>query len=128
MYVTGSFNSSSVTFGSTVLTNAAAGYADIFIGNLSSTVTTDIEENHFSKEITVFPNPFSSQAILQTGNLLHNATLTMDNVYGQTVKQITNISGQTIVLSRDNLVNGLYFIRLTEDNKTLSTKKIVITD
>jgi hypothetical protein len=128
VYITGGFSSPSITFGSTVLTNATAGYADFFIGKLSSTVTTDIDENHFSEGIKVFPNPFSSQAILQTGNLLHNATLTMDNVYGQTVKQITNINGQTIVLSRDNLLSGLYFLRLTEDNKTIATKKLVITD
>ena len=45
-----------------------------------------------------------------------------------TVKQIKNISGQTVVLSRDNLASGLYFVRLTENNKTLAVDKFVITD
>jgi hypothetical protein len=128
VYVTGEFGSSSITFDSTTLTNSNAIYNDIFIAKLSTTVTIGIEENNFIYEITVFPNPFSSQATLQTGNLLHNATLTVDNVFGQTVKQIKNISGQKIVLSRDNLVSGLYFIHLTEDNKTIATKKLIITD
>ncbi len=126
VYVMGEFGSPSITFGSTTLINA--GGTDIFTAKVSTTVATGIEENNFIDEITVFPNPFSFQAILQTGNLLHNATLTVDNVFGQTVKQIKSINGQTIVLSRVNLVRGLYFLRLTENNKTIATKKIVITD
>jgi hypothetical protein len=48
-------------------------------------------------------------------------------LYGQTVKQIKNISGETITLYRDNLPIGLYFIQLTQDNKTY-TDKLVIAD
>jgi hypothetical protein len=65
---------------------------------------------------------------LQTDNLLSNATLTVVNCFGQTVKQINNIRGQTVVLSRDNLASGLYFVRLTEDHKFISADKLVITD
>lgn len=79
-------------------------------------------------KIMVYPNPFSSKAILQTDNYLINATLTVDNVFGLTVKQIENISGQTIVLHRDNLPSGLYFVRLAEYNKIIATRKIIITN
>jgi len=78
--------------------------------------------------LNISPNPFSSQTVLQINNYLNNATLTVYNSFGQTVKQIKNISGQTVVLSRDNLASGLYFIRLTENNKTLAVDKLVITD
>jgi hypothetical protein len=50
------------------------------------------------------------------------------NCFGQTVKQIKNIRGQTVVLSRDNLASGLYFVQLTEDNKLISADKLLITD
>ena len=64
-----------------------------------------------------------------TGDILfHNGTLTVYNCFGQTVKEIKNISGQTVTLQRDNLPIGLYFVRLTEDNKQIETKKIIITD
>lgn len=86
-------------------------------------------ENYFNrKNIFVSPNPFCTQTVLQTDNLLHNATLTIYNSFGQTVKQIKNISGQEIKLQRDNLPGGLYFLRLTEENKTLTTEKIIIAD
>lgn len=78
--------------------------------------------------ILISPNPFSLQTVLQTNNLLHNATLTIDNRFGQTIKQINHISGRTVTLFRDNLPSGLYFVRLTEDNKVIATKKLTIAD
>lgn len=78
--------------------------------------------------ISISPNPFSSRTVLQSDNLLLNATLTVDNYLGQTVKQINNIIGQTIIFHRDNLPSGLYFIRLIQDGKIITTDKLVITD
>ncbi len=75
-----------------------------------------------------FPNPFSTTTTLQTYNFLNNATLTVYNVCGQEIKQIKNISGKTIILQRDNLPIGQYFIRLTEGNKLSEVFKLVITD
>jgi hypothetical protein len=68
------------------------------------------------------------QIVLYSSTPLHNATLTVDNIFGQTVAQIKNINGQTVSFSRDNLPSGVYFLRLTEDNKTFATEKLVITD
>ncbi|MBI3501014.1 MAG: T9SS type A sorting domain-containing protein [Bacteroidetes bacterium] len=81
-------------------------------------IETGVTENNVEIDFTIFPNPFSSQTTLRIDNSFHNATLTVYNSFGQTVKQIKNISGQTVVLSRDNLASGLYFVRLTEENKT----------
>ena len=92
------------------------------------TPATGINEIIYKLSLNIFPNPFSTQTTLQTDNFLHNATLTVDNCFGQTVLQIKNISGQTVTLFRDNLPSSLYFVRLTEENKTIATDKLVITD
>jgi len=84
-----------------------------------------IAENNLETDFTIYPNPFSSMTNLQTDKYLINATLTVYNLFGQQVKQIKNISGQTVTLFRDNLSSGLYFIRLTQDNNTFTTKLIV---
>jgi len=89
---------------------------------------SNINEFQIMVLFSIFPNPFSDQTTLQTDNFLHSATLTVDNVFGQTVKEIKNISGQTITLHRDNLPSGVYFVRLTQDNKIITTNKLVITD
>jgi hypothetical protein len=81
-----------------------------------------------NNQIIIYPNPFSTQTVLRTDDIFKNATVTIYNIYGQTVKQINNISGQEIILHRDNLSSGLYFVRLTEDNKVITADKLVIAD
>lgn len=125
--VTGLFGIPSASFGTTILNNT--GYQDFFVAKLNASGTSGI--NEFSKndfEIRTFPNPFSFSTTLQTDNFLNNATLTLYNSFGQTVKRIDNLSGQTIIFHRDNLPSGLYFIRITQDNKAISADKLVIID
>jgi Secretion system C-terminal sorting domain len=79
-------------------------------------------------DIYLFPNPFSTQTILQTNNFLRNATLTVYDCLGQTVKEVKNISGSTVTLFRNNLQSGFYFVRLKENNKVVYKSKIIISD
>lgn len=78
--------------------------------------------------LNVFPNPFSTKTTLQLDKPLTNAVFTLEDVYGQTVKEIKNISEQTITFNRDNLPSGIYFIRLTQDSEIIAIIKIVISD
>ena len=91
-------------------------------------LVTSINNEQFENYLTISPNPFSSSTTLKTDNPFKNATLTLYNLHGQKVKQIKNISEQTVTLYRDNLPSGLYFILLTQDNKIFSADKLVITD
>lgn len=78
--------------------------------------------------VNIYPNPFNSTTTIQTEYILKNAALTIYNSSGQSVKQIPNVSGNTIVLSREELPSGLYYIRFLQDNQLVSTKKLIITD
>jgi hypothetical protein len=100
----------------------------LYVDELSYSLTNGINENNPNGNLSIFPNPFSKQTTLQSNNLFSNATLTIGNCFGHTVKQIKSISGQTITIQRDNLPSGLYFIRLTQDNKIITTDKLIITD
>ena len=91
-------------------------------------ILTAVNENNYRQTISLFPNPFCMHTVLQSEHSLNNATLTVDNCFGQTIKQIKNISGQTITLQRDNLPSGLYFLQLKQDSKVIATNKLVITD
>jgi len=93
---------------------------------LCYTGISETDKNEF--ELKTYPNPFSTQTTLWTAMQLNNATLSVYYIFGQTVAQIKNISGQTITLHRDNLPTGVYFLQLTQDNKIIATKKIIITD
>lgn len=87
-----------------------------------------INEHVNNNSLTVSPNPFSIQTTLQAEKIFKGTSLTIYDLYGQQVKQVKNISGQTIILHRDNLPSGLYFIRFTQDNKIFLADKLIITD
>ena len=91
-------------------------------------VTTTIKENYIEKSISIYPNPFSYVTTIKTDLYLKNATLTIYNTLGQEIRIIKNISGQETTLHRDNLLNGIYFIRVTQDNKVIASDKLVIAD
>lgn len=91
-------------------------------------ICAGINETSTKNAIFIFPNPFTYSTIIQTIYHLKNATLTICNSYGEIVKQVNNISGQTISLYRGYLPGGLYFIKLTEENKTIAVEKLVIVD
>ena len=82
----------------------------------------------YDEYLYVCPNPFSTYTTLETDKIFKDATLTVYNSFGQCVKQIKNISGQTITLHRDNLPSGQYFIQLTQDSKVVAVNKLIITD
>ncbi len=97
-------------------------------GTLTPCIVTNINENTEQLSISIYPNPFSTSTTLQTNYNLKGATLTIYNTLGQTVKQIENVSEQTILLNRENLISGIYFIRLTQGNKVIVSDKLIIRD
>jgi|GEM_PF-497282 len=94
--------------------------------NLLKPFVTGINEVELKNTVIISPNPFSSSTTLNADKIFTKATLTIYNSVGQQVKQIKNISGHIITLSRDNLPCGMYFIELTQDNKIFATDKLVI--
>ncbi len=96
---------------------------------LAGQITTGINENTANNHaVVLFPNPFSTQAILKTDIPLQNATLTLMNSVGQTVAEIKNIFGPVVTISKNDLPGGLYLIRLTEGNNVITTDRVVIAD
>jgi hypothetical protein len=90
--------------------------------------STIIEKKNGNNLIKIAPNPFIVETFLQCDHNLSNAKIELVNVFGQTVKQVKNISGHSITLRRDNLPSGMYFLRLIEDSRLIATKKIILTD
>lgn len=127
IFFTGTFRSDTITLGAYELTNTSPGEFDICLGKLSS-FSTGISVTDIPHSSTIYPNPFVIQTTFQTSTYLHNATITIENCFGQKVKEIKNISGQTVLLTRENLASGLYFLHLTQNNKIILTNKLIITD
>ncbi|MHB1278675.1 MAG: T9SS type A sorting domain-containing protein [Bacteroidia bacterium] len=94
-----------------------------------STGSTGINELVINQPVlTLFPNPFSTETIIRSDTEFKNASLVLYNSYGKEVRNISNVSGNEIKIQRNMLPGGLYFIRLTQDNKITLTTTLVITD
>jgi hypothetical protein len=97
--------------------------------NQNSCLTLGIPKSEeIAWHLSVYPNPFPLQTTLTTTSSLTNATLSVENCFGQIVAEIKNVNGKSITFSRNNLNNGLYFLRLQEGNKIIVLDKILITD
>ena len=64
--------------------------------------------------------------MIQSEKLFKNAELKLYDTMGKCVKHIRNISGKTIVFEREHLKDGLYFLILSEGNKTIDQEKIML--
>ncbi len=91
-------------------------------------LSTSVIEFINNQCLTIYPNPFKLETTLKIGVEFKNASLTIFNSFGQQIKHMTGISGESYTLRRANLTGGLYLIRLTQANKLIATDKILITD
>lgn len=103
---------------------AIATEKNIYYLNSGSSGINDISE---SKNVKIYPNPFSESAILTVDNFeLKNSTLTITSVIGNTITEIKNISGNKVTINRENLNSGIYFYTIKKSGKIISSGKLVI--
>jgi hypothetical protein len=105
--------------------------ASSYVSNMSSNqATVGLEELSLNNRIQIFPNPTHENVYLtfnqNSGEVL---TLELTDVMGRQIKTFTHneaISKQnTINLSLENIHDGIYFLKITGNNTTSITKKII---
>jgi alpha-tubulin suppressor-like RCC1 family protein len=121
-YVTGWFESPTITFGSDTLTNVNAGSEDIFLAKIKGSTTGIIEINN-SLNISVFPNPATDRITVEISGEMVGSNLSILNVEGQQLinRQITESKTQ---LDISALPSSVYFVRVT-NNRTVKVGKFV---
>jgi len=86
--------------------------------------TSNIPNFSFS----IFPNPFSQEALLKTTEPLIDATLVIYNSLGQVLYKRNNLSGTSFTIDGNNFPKGLYFINVFQGNKLIIKDKIISTN
>ncbi|WP_298223504.1 T9SS type A sorting domain-containing protein [Flavobacterium sp.] len=76
--------------------------------------------------IAFSPNPLISELTISSESSLQNATFKLYNIQGQLVREINNLSGNSITVNRENLSSGLYFVQLFENNKLIKDTKLLV--
>lgn len=87
-----------------------------------------ITENIVGNYLIIAPNPFNTFTKIQTRGHFNNGILRIYNAFGETIQRVENYTGDTFILSRNNLLSGVYFVQLTSETKTLDVEKFIIID
>ena len=74
---------------------------------------------------TIFPNPLNEKATIHFEKALTHGHIVIFNFEGQIIKEFNNIAGNDVVLLRDNLPSGIYFLKV-ENNGKSSTQKVML--
>jgi Secretion system C-terminal sorting domain len=81
------------------------------------------QENTLNK-FSIYPNPTASNINLSFENNLENATLKITSIFGQTVLEKQNLSGNNFNLDVSNLAAGIY-VALVNDGKSVTNSKFI---
>ncbi len=84
------------------------------------------DENENS--ISIYPNPFRYSTTIKFQETINNLEINIFNLYGQKMKTLTQISGDIVTLEKGNLASGLYFYQINQDNKSMATGTLIITE
>ena len=87
-----------------------------------------IEENASQQHAKVSPNPFSLSAQITFDKTYKDIALSLYDLQGKLLLQNHYADCNQITLQRNQLSNGLYFLKLIIDDKQIETRKIVISD
>ncbi len=119
-YITGAFQSPTITFGATTLTNNEL--FDIFIAKLGG--TTGIAEMEKGETVLLAPNPFTSQLSISFNEAQKNTSIKLMNTLGECIQQLTT-SNQQLILDMSGLARGMYFVQITDADKNVVNKKVI---
>ena len=83
-----------------------------------------INENK-ENQITISPNPFTSQTTISFSSEQNNTIIKVINVIGEVIQQLTTNNKQ-LTLDMSGASKGIYFAEIIDANKNVVNKKIVV--
>ncbi len=87
--------------------------------------TIGINELVGGAAITIYPNPFTNQTTITFNDNLKHTIKIMD-VLGKEIKTMANLQGKEITIDKGEMHAGIYFLQITDQNKNVVNRKIVV--
>ncbi len=78
-----------------------------------------------NSEISIFPNPFTSQTIITFSSEQKKTTIKILDVLGKEIRSET-FSGKQFMIEKENMNSGIYFVQITDEKKNIVNRKIVV--
>jgi hypothetical protein len=122
-YVTGSFYSPTIIFGSDTLLNSWNCTSEDMFVTKSEGFNVGINEIDNSKNISIFPNPADGKIILSIPIQLSACSVRILNTEGQELLQ-QSVNGPNTAINVSSFRAGIYFVKVTGEQTALVKKFI----
>lgn len=87
-----------------------------------------VPDNPDPAESRIYPNPFKEQTVLEFNDAETIHDVKIMDLFGNTVRVYEDVRAQTLILKRDDLKEGIYFVKISDRQHWLSTLRLVITN
>ncbi len=101
----------------------------VYLVKTDSLGNTDVGINEIinhQTNITLSPNPFTSQTTLSFAEEQTNTTVIITNLLGEEIKTIPHVHTQQLVIDKGEMKSGIYFVQTIDDAKRICNKKMVV--
>ncbi|MGQ0829893.1 MAG: T9SS type A sorting domain-containing protein [Bacteroidota bacterium] len=79
----------------------------------------------FNDSFKISPNPFTSQTVITFNEEQKNIIIKVIDMLGKEVK-IINFTGKQLIMDKEEMKEGIYFLQMIDENKNVLNEKIVI--
>jgi hypothetical protein len=86
--------------------------------------TDGIEESTINAELSIFPNPTTDNLTLSIVGEIDNVNYQLVDLQGKVIKSEKTTTNSTSI-NMENLAGSIYFLKVTDNNKTIKTFKII---
>ncbi len=96
------------------VTSADETYIDAGVFDLSSSLF-----------LSVYPNPFKDETMVDFGGLVEEGNLRIVDVYGKLIEEHKVLNAKSFIVSRTNKASGIYFMEIETNGVKLFTKIVI---
>jgi len=123
LIVTGSYSSSNLSFGNSVLHAANVGGGEVFIARIASS-DVGVASNERVNKMNIFPNPTTSFIHIETEDFLDDFTLSIYNTIGlQVATQLIKLNhNRNLEIDLSSYSSGIYMLELRNKSKSYIAK------
>jgi hypothetical protein len=99
---------------------------DAFVVKMTSLLASTHEAKADPKDFYVYPNPGNGNIMIFSDKVYPDADVTVYNALGQVITKRSSKTLSKLNIDLSNEQNGIYFVEIKSENKTVATKKLVV--
>jgi hypothetical protein len=90
--------------------------------------TQAVRENQKASQSRIYPNPLKDQAVLEFNDAESIHDVRIMDLFGNTVRLYKDVKAQHIEIKRDDLKEGIYFLKIDDGHTWLATLRMIISN